>query len=139
MCWYSKKLKIKIAKKDIPVWKVVKTVPNSSMYCCAYYMNHSYFKDELETSPMEFKVDGLTKGNAGFHSYSKKLKWHKSENSIFVVKTNCFNALEIYIDDYPNSSDVKIGRFHIPEGYQYAKNKYGEIISSAIVFDGFIE
>ena len=23
MCWKSKKLKIKIAKKDIPVWKVV--------------------------------------------------------------------------------------------------------------------
>lgn len=23
MCWKSKKLKIKIAKRDIPVWKVV--------------------------------------------------------------------------------------------------------------------
>lgn len=139
MCWCSKKLKIKIAKKDIPVWKIVRTVPNFSMRCCAYYMNRTYFKNTLETNPIGFEVDGLIKGSAGFHSYSKKLKWKKSKNSIFVVKTNCFNSLVTYIDDYPNSSDVKIGRFYIPEGYQYAKNKYGEIISSAIVFDGFIE
>lgn len=102
-------------------------------------MNHTYFKDDLKTNPMEFSVNGIIKGNAGFHSYSKKLKWHKSENSIFVVKANCFDSIVMYIDDYPNSSDVKIAKFHIPEGYQYAKNKHGEIISSAIVFDGFIE
>ena len=139
MCWKSKKLKIKIAKKDIPVWKVVRTVPNFPMHCCAYYINHTYFKDDLKTKPMEFSVNGIIKGNAGFHSYSKKLKWYKSENNISVIKTICFDAAAMYIDNYPNSSDVKIARFHIPEGYQYAKNKNGEIISSAIVFDGFIE
>lgn len=134
-----KKLKIKIAKRDIPVWKVVKTVSYTPTHCLAYYMNHSYSKDTLEKNTMEFKVDGTIKGRMGFHSYSKKLKWYKSENSIFVVKTNWFDGIEMYIDDYLISSNVKIARFHIPEGYQYAENKYGEIISSAIVFDDFID
>lgn len=113
--------------------------PNFPMRCCAYYMNRTYFKDTLETNPIGFEVNGLIKGSTGFHSYSKKLKWYKSEDNISVIKTNCFDAIVMYIDNYPDSSNVKIGRFHIPEGYQYAKNKYGEIISSAIIFDGFIE
>lgn len=34
---------------------------------------------------------------------------------------------------------IKVAKFHIPKGYKYVKNKDGEIILSAIVFDGFID
>lgn len=94
MCWYSEKLKIKTAKRDIPVWKVVKTVSYDPTHCLAYYRNHSYSKDTLEVGYMEFKVDGgFVKGSMGFHSYFKKLKLYKTENYIYVAITNFFGFI----------------------------------------------
>lgn len=140
MCWYCNKLKIKRAKKDIPVWKIViPLIDNSSNGCRSLYAKFLYLKDTLETTPIEFEVrqNGII-GNIGFHSYSNKLKWEKSDTAVFVFreKTLC-KARQIYITGI-GQPDAKIARFHIPRGYQYVENKCGEIISSAIVFDGFI-
>ena len=142
MCWYSKKLKIKTAKKDILVWKIVTFLTDNSCdnICKSLYAGHIYLKDKLEITPIEFKVErnGII-GNIGFHSYSNKLKWEKSNTGVFVFKEKIlFKAQHIYIPG-TSKSNTKIARFHIPKGYQYAENKDGEIISSAIVFDGFID
>lgn len=142
MCWYSKKLKIKRAKKDIPVWKIVRSLTDNSYdnVCVSLYKRYTYFKGILITTPIEFEVkqNGII-GTMGLHSYSNKLKWERSnDNSIFYVyKKKIFSNFKDYI--IANSSfNVRIARFHIPKGYQYAENKNGEIISSAIVFDNFI-
>lgn len=75
MCWVSDKLKIKTAKKDIPVWKVVYPTnynfPNS---CRSLYTRFVYVKGDLETTPMNFEVRmSIVNGNGGFHSYSDKV------------------------------------------------------------------
>lgn len=140
MCWYSKKFKIKTAKKDIPVWKVVKTDCWDPTCCLSYYKNYSYFKDILEIRPIEFRLEsGSVKGTTGFHSYSKKLKWNRTENYIYIVATDFFGFTIANILVYQNRPDVKIARFYIPKGAQYAENELGEIISSAIVFNNFID
>ena len=143
MCWYSKKLKIKTAKKDIPVWKIVRSITDNSCdnICKSLYAKHTYLKGELEINPIEFEVNrnGI-KGSTGFHSYSNKLKWERSnDNSIFYVyKKRIFSNFKDYI--IANSLfNTRIARFHIPKGYQYGENKNGEIISSAIIFDNFID
>ena len=142
MCWYCDKLKIKTAKKDIPVWKIV-TLPTGNScdnICKSLYDRYTYLKDILVVNPMEFKVTrtGII-GNIGFHSYSNKLKWERGNNSsIFVYKKKIFSNLKNYIMSIGLSNE-RIARFHIPKGYQYAENKNGEIISSAIVFDDFID
>ena len=142
MCWYCDKLKIKTAKKDIPVWKIV-TLPTGNScdnICKSLYDRYTYLKDILAVNPMEFKVTrtGII-GSIGFHSYSNKLKWEKGNNSsIFVYKKKIFSYLKNYIMSISLSNE-RIARFHIPKGYQYAENKDGEIISSAIVFDSFID
>lgn len=143
MCWYSKKLKIKIAKKDIPVWKIVRSITDNSYdnICKSLYKKYTYFKGILVTTPIEFEVkqNGII-GTMGLHSYSNKLKWERSnDNSTFYVyKKRIFSNFKSYIIAI-GSSNTRIARFHIPKGYQYAENRKGEIISSAIVFDDFID
>ena len=81
MCWYSEKLKIKTAKKDIPVWKIVGSVTDNSYdnICKSIYKKYTYFKDILVTTPIAFDVkrNGII-GTIGLHSYSNKLKWERS-------------------------------------------------------------
>ena len=143
MCWYSKKLKIKTAKKDISVWKIVRSLTDDSYdnICKSLYKKYTYFEGILVTTPIEFEVrqNGII-GTMGLHSYSNKLKLEKSndDSTLFVYKKRIFSNLKDYIIAI-GSSNVKIARFHIPKGYQYAENRNGEIISSAIVFDSFID
>lgn len=140
MCWYSKKLKIKRAKKDIPVWKIVRSNTDNSYdnVCKSLYKKYTYFKGILVTTPIEFEVkqDGII-GTMGLHSYSNKLKWEMDNGAIYVYKKRIFSNFKDYIIAIDSSN--RIARFHIPKGYQYAENKNGEIISSAIVFDNFID
>ena len=141
MCWYSKKLKIKTAKKDIPVWKIVRSITDNSYdnICKSLYKKYTYFKGILVTTPIEFEVkqNGII-GTIGVHSYSNKLKWEMDNDSIYVYKKRIFSNFKGYIIAI-GSSNTRIARFHIPKGYQYAENENGEIISSAIVFDDFID
>ena len=141
MCWYSEKLKIKTAKKDIPVWKIVRSITDNSYdnICKSLYKKYTYFKGILVTTPIEFEVrlNGII-GTIGVHSYSNKLKWEMDNGSIYVYKKRIFSNFKDYIIAI-GSSNTRIARFHIPKGYQYAENKNGEIISFAIVFDGFID
>lgn len=142
MCWKSSKLKIKTAKKDIPVWKIVRC-SDSSDKCRSLYEKFTYVKSIIETSSINFELRRYGKtiiGSTGFHSYSNKLKWERSnDNSIFYVyKKRIFSNFKDYI--MVNSAfNTRIARFYIPKGTCYAINKKGEIISSAIFFDNFIE
>lgn len=140
MCWVSRKLKIKIAKKDIPVWKIVYSSTDSPFYkCCSLYKKFAYTKDVLETIPIKFEIKGHNVfGNEGFHSYSNKLKWEKGDTVVFIKNKTIFRSKKFVIC-IAIRFDMRIARFYIPKGYEYAENEDGEIISSAIVFDGFIE
>lgn len=139
MCWESNKLKIKTAKKDIPVWKIV--FVDSSNKCHSLYAKFTYVKSVIETSSINFELRRCGKtiiGTIGFHSYSNKLKWKMSDNTIFVLKKKIPFRVQDFIEVYNGYPDTRVAKFHIPAGAKYAKNKDGEIISSAIVFDNFI-
>ena len=141
MCWRCDKLKIKRAKQDISVWKIVTSLTDNSCdnICKSLYAGHIYLKDKLEITSIEFEVErnGII-GSTGFHSYSNKLKCEKDDGFILIYKKKIFLNFKNYINSV-GQSNKRIARFHIPKGYQYAENRYGEIISSAIVFDGFID
>ena len=93
----------------------------------------------LVVTPIEFKVtqNGII-GTMGFHSYSNKLKWKMCKDDIFVLKKKIPFRVQDFIEVYDYYPDIRVAKFHIPAETKYAKNKNGEIISSAIVFDGFI-
>ena len=142
MCWCCNKLKIKTAKKDIPVWKIVRDSIDSTDKCYSLYKKFPYIKHIIEVTSIVFEVDkyeSVFMGNKGFHSYSNKLKWEKDNTDIIVLRKKILFRPKNYITCVNNQCDIKIAKFYIPKGYKYAENKKGEIISSAIVFNGFIE
>ena len=142
MCWYSDKLKIKTAKKDIPIWKIVRRSICDSDKCYSLYAKFPYVKHITEDASIGFEVnkrDSIVIGNRGFHSYSNKLKWEIDNTDIIVFRKKTLFRLKNYITCVAYQCGIRIAKFHIPKGYKYAENKNGEIISSAIVFDNFID
>ena len=142
MCWCCNKLKIKTSKKDIPVWKIVRRFIYSPDKCYSLYKKFPYVKHMIEVTSIEFEVneyEGIVVGNKGFHSYSNKLKWKRCNTDIIVFRKKTLFRSKNYITCINNRYDIRIAKFYIPKGYKYAENKNGEIISSAIVFDGFID
>lgn len=144
MCWISKKLKIKIAKKDIPVWKIVcadKDINgNYTNKCLSFCKHFKYILKVRNTTHMSFSVSNIEDvyiGENGFHSYSNKLDYILNDDgSISTYFNNFFFKHEFCY--YPYSENPVIVKCHIPKGTKYAINKYNEIISNDIVLDEFI-
>ena len=144
MCWKSKKLKIKTAKKDIPVWKVVHAVKDiNGRYtnkCHSFYKFFEYTLKVRNTTQMSFSVLNIENkfiGDNGFHSYSNKVKYTIHENNNILVYLNklFFNHTICYYF----RCNPTIAKCHIPKGSKYAINELEEIISNDIVLDEFVE
>lgn len=127
MCWESRKLKMKTAKRNIKVWKVI--YRGDSFYdteCHALYRRGFYYlKGRTEHTRMYFTNNlNLISGSEGFHSYSNRLKPIITEKTIFIKKKYFLGLREKVIDVYPNQRCIKIAEFCIPKGAHYAINAY---------------
>ena len=141
MCWTSNNIKIETAEEDIPVWKVVHKV--NCDQCRSFYSKYMYIKNRYAYTPICITISNNghieIEGNKGFHSYSNKLRGIDTIDGIDVImgwKSSTENAL---LTGYLREDNIKMAKFIIPKGFQYLENEIGEIISNAIVFDGFIE
>ena len=141
MCWESKKLKVKTAKRDIPSWKVVYSDESSYETECyaLYHRTYSYLKGEIRHSRMHFDFINLILGHEGFHSYSKKLNPIITGEGIYIIKKYFLGLRKKVIELYPNQRCIKIAEFCIPKGANYAINEKGEIISDKIIFKNIID
>ena len=144
MCWESKKLKIKTAKKDIPVWKIVHADKDiNGKYtniCRSFYKFFEYTLKVGNTTQMSFDVINAKNtfvGNNGFHSYSNKVKYTINENNIISVYLN--KLFSDYTICYYYRGNTTIAKCHIPKGSKYAINEFEEIISNDIILDEFVE
>ena len=144
MCWESKKLKIKTAKKDIPVWKVVHAVKDiNGKYTNKCYSFYKFFEYTLKignTTQMLFSVlntENKFIGDNGFHSYSNKVKYTINEDNIISVYLN--KLFSNYTICYYYRGNTTIVKCHIPKGSKYAINELEEIISNDIVLYEFVE
>ena len=144
MCWESKKLKIKTAKKDIPVQKIVHADKDiSGKYtnkCHSFYKFFEYILKVRNTTQMSFGVLNTKNafiGKNGFHSYSNKVKYTISENNNISVYLN--KLFSNYTICYYYRDNTTIAKCHIPKGSKYAINEFEEIISNDIVLDELVE
>lgn len=144
MCWESKKLKIKTAKKDIPVWKIVHADKDIhgryTNKCHSFYKSFEYTLKVGNTTQMSFGVLNTKNtfvGNNGFHSYSNKVKYTIHENNNILVYLN--KLFFDYTICYYYRGNTTIAKCHIPKGSKYAINEFDEIISNNIVLDEFVE
>lgn len=138
MCWSSKNLKIKTAKRNIPIWKVVHFDNKNKIYISPIKGYH-YIPDNYNTTKMTFQVsDNFNEiiGYEGFHSFSNKVCYKYSGIDIHIYKKCIFIKRFIYNMWGPSAA---IAKGYLPKGTKYAVNKFGEIISNCIVINKFID
>ena len=137
-------MKIKTAKKDIPVWKIVHA--DKDIYgeytnkCCSFYKFFEYTLKVGNTTQMSFDVLNAKNtfvGNNGFHSYSNKVKYTINENNNISVYLN--KLFSNYTICYYYRDNTTMAKCHIPKGSKYAINEFEEIISNDIVLDELVE
>lgn len=142
MCWISNKLKIKTAKRNIPIWKVVEFDNKRKMYISPFKY-YQYFPGVVNTTQMIFRIFDYSyeiNGYEGFHSFSNKLRYECFKGDISIYKKGVFTK-EKYFFTYDagcNFSPV-IAKGYLPKGTKYAINKVGEVISDCIVINEFID
>lgn len=139
MCWMSNKLKIKTAKKDIAVWKVVLYDIRRGFYVSPI-ANYRYVLGVINNVEMIFKVNNdLIGGYDGFHSFSNKVYYCYFDVKVKIFKKRIF-TMDKYVFSicYKHGFDFAIAKGRLPKGTKYAINKSGEIISSNIIIDEFI-
>ena len=141
MCWISNKLKIRIAKKDIAVWKVVFFDRKRGIYISPI-TDYRYILDVINNANMVFKIindHSSIGGYEGFHSFSNTVYYNYDNRKVYIYKKHIFAKDEFILKFYDKSNfDFVIAKGRLPKGTKYAINKNGEIISSSIVIDDFI-
>ena len=141
MCWLFNKLKIKIAKKDIVIWKVVQYDTVKGIYVSPI-KRYRYILDIIYNTSMVFRVNDYPGigGCEGFHSFSNKVYFRYFDGKVHIYKKRIFAEDKHLFNIYGEMGfDFAIAKGRLPKGTKYAINKNGEIISSSIVIDYFID
>lgn len=137
MCWITnKKLKFKIAKENIPIYKVCRKEDNEIL---SYFKHFEYKLDCLYNTNFEVAFDDkMSEIYKGFHSYSLNKTYYEKRYDIIGVFKN-----ESFIELIFNSNSNKIAEYssgivvsgYIPKGSAYALNEYGEYVSDSIILN----
>lgn len=137
MCWITnKKLKFKIAKENIPIYKICRKENDKIL---SYFKRFEYKLDCLYNTNFEvsFTPDSSIIYK-GFHSYSlNKTYLDKRYDNIRVFKNESFIEL-IFNSNSNKLNDYSFGIVvsgYIPEDGAYALNEYGEYVSDSIVLN----
>ena len=137
MCWITnKKLKFKIAKENIPIYKICRKEDDKIL---SYYKKFEYRLGWLYNTNFEVAFDDkISEIYKGFHSYSLNKTYYKKRYDIIRVFKN-----ESFIELIRNSNSNKLDDYsfgmvvsgYIPKGSAYALNEYGEYISDSIILN----
>ena len=137
MCWITnKKLKFKIAKENIPIYKICRKEDNKIL---SYFKNFEYKLGWRYNTNFEVAVNTkMSEIYKGFHSYSlNKTYYEKRYNIIRVFKNESFIELT-----FNSNSNILNGHSfcivvsgYIPKGGAYTLNEYGEYVSNSIILN----
>lgn len=140
MCWTSKNLKIKTAKRNIPIWKIVEFDNKRKVYTSPFRY-YQYFPGMVNNTQMIFRTLDYSyeiNGYEGFHSFSNKLRYKHSKGGINVYKKGIFTKEKRVFIYSARCNSPAIAKGYLPKGTKYAINEVGEIISNCIVINEFI-
>lgn len=142
MCWTSKNLKIKTAKKNIPIWKVVEFDNKRKVYISPFRY-YQYLPGMVNITQMIFRAFNCSceiNGYEGFHSFSNKLRCKCSKSNISIYKKGVFTKDKYFFTyDIDYNFSPALAKGYLPKGTKYAINKVGEVISDCIVINEFID
>lgn len=140
MCWVGKG-PVKIAEKDIVVYKLGYVLENSELFNSLYHGYNYHPKGLNRTVTLAPIVGSITLPHlsqfdvgiiySGYHSYrSISLSFMGlGSSSRIIFLGNIIDRISLYNDYY-------VATFIIPKGTEYYENNQGEIVSSNIVYTG---
>ena len=137
MCWITnKKLKFKIAKENIPIYKICRKENDKIL---SYFKHFEYRLGCLYETNFEVAVDTkMSEIYKGFHSYSLNKTYYEKRYDIIRVFKNeslielIFNSNSNRLNDY--SFGIVVSGY-IPKGGAYVLNEYGEYVSDSIILN----
>ena len=148
MCWWSKRKPVaKIAKRDIPVKKVIYTDGTAYFNSFNYKTRKVIPKVEIVVKRTDYYLCKSTyKVESGYHSYSPRCVFTEiSHNNPLrldpkqriYVKYNHTDypldyLLELYYVPQKTFRRIKVQNFIIPKGTKYYINERGEYVSELI-------
>ena len=135
MCWYSgRKINLKIADKDIPVFKIVRSKAHISLYYHAIYSENNTYKSEIIIGEDNYKN---TMVNKALHSYLS--------DSVSILITNSpggivmsYPTLQVIykgvitLDSIQYKDYLYLMKCIVPKGSIYDINEQGEVISDTL-------
>lgn len=161
MCWRTRIescAEKQVADKPLTVFKVVRKVPDSGLYCSCYF---KYVWQIGETRSLEedlvlqpsFCCHG--KIEKGFHSYSPSGELYLEECRYVVEESlpcgctessrrrievcssggNWIRSLDRFASGLEDLRDLTLAKCTIPEGATYYKNENGEVVSDKIIME----
>ena len=137
MCWFTKKkLKFKIAKENIPIYKICSKEDDKIL---SYYKKFEYRLGWLYNTNFEVAFDDkMSEIYKGFHSYSLNKTYYEKRYDIIRVFKN-ENFIERIFESDGNKLDAYsfgiVVSGYIPKGCAYALNEYGEYVSDSIILN----
>ena len=132
MCWSTKKPAVlKMAEKDIAVFKVVEQVDEKLLSYCKGFPYEIGKLYETRIGDRKVKCGRLCI-EEGFHSYSNKCKWKPLDQITDTIHKVTFGNCVLAIDISILYEHVKVNCI-IPKGALYYENEHGEIVSDKII------
>lgn len=134
MCWISKKQDIKIAKQDIPIFKIMEKTPFPEIVK-SIYRNFSYTLNLLAESNIKIQlwryINKIVVDQA-LHSYNfEKVKCLNYSSTLKIEVPTSYGSKEL--DSFGKNEDIIKVKGIIPKGAKYMENRDGEFVSNQLI------
>ena len=129
MCWASSKTPVlKKAEEPIPVFKVLyKNM--ESVYMNFRYRLHAKYLQKLETPRIAVSRSFIYEGIHSYDAETSIIKDHPEDSDFFVIISK---KDYLSLDTFSKGPYIQVIGV-IPEGAEYYRNEWGEIVSNSII------
>lgn len=129
MCWISKETPILMkAEEPIPVFKILHRNMDSAYLYFRYHLHTKYFQ-KLETPRIMVSQYSIREGIHSYDAETSIIKDHPDDSNFFVIITK---KDDLFLDTFLKGPYIQVMGV-IPEGAEYYRNEWGEIVSNSII------
>lgn len=129
MCWTSTKTPIlKVAEEPIPIFKILYKNMDSAYMTFRYHLHVKYYQ-KLETPRITCSKCFIYEGIHSYDAETSIIKDHPEDSNFFAIITR---KDDLYLDTFSKGPYIQVMGV-IPEGAEYYRNEWGEIVSNSII------
>jgi hypothetical protein len=129
MCWISNETPVlKKAEEPIPVFKILYENMDS-VYMTFRYHLHTKYHQKLEIPRITISKCYIYEGIHSYDAETSIIIDYPSDSNFFVITTK---KNDLYLDTFSKGPYIQVMGV-IPEGAEYYRNEWGEIVSNSII------